>query len=161
PRSKLMKLTSPQSLRSARKLSRPMNDRAANRRCREAGHLRVGRRRATFQRLVMFARTNRKHECEWHSGERKSTRPNIYCRTDLLPYCLHSMSLRLFAALEIPDDVAERLLALMKGVSGASWRPRENLHLTLRFFGEVQEPVADEIDAALGEIAIRHAPFEL
>lgn len=71
------------------------------------------------------------------------------------------MSIRLFAALALPDDVAERLLALMKGVPGAKWRPRENLHLTLRFFGEVQEPVAEEIDSALMEAAARSKPFEL
>jgi 2'-5' RNA ligase len=69
--------------------------------------------------------------------------------------------IRLFAALDLPDDVAERLLALMKGVPGATWRPRENLHLTLRFFGEVAEPVADDIDAALGEAAQANGPFEL
>ncbi len=63
------------------------------------------------------------------------------------------MSVRLFAAIAIPDDIAERLLALQKGVPGAKWRPRENLHLTLRFFGDVAEPVADEIDAALDEVA--------
>jgi RNA 2',3'-cyclic 3'-phosphodiesterase len=71
------------------------------------------------------------------------------------------MSVRLFAALDLPDDVAERLIALMKGVPGAKWRPRENLHLTLRFFGEVPEPVADDIDAALGEVAEVNGPFEL
>lgn len=71
------------------------------------------------------------------------------------------MSIRLFAALDTPDDVAERLLALMKGVPLAKWRPRENLHLTLRFFGEVTEPIADEIDAGLDEAAASTAPFEL
>jgi 2'-5' RNA ligase len=71
------------------------------------------------------------------------------------------MSLRLFAAIAIPDDIAERLLALQKGVPGAKWRPRENLHLTLRFFGEVMEPVAEEIDAALDEVANATAAFEL
>lgn len=71
------------------------------------------------------------------------------------------MSVRLFAALDLPDDVAERLMALMKGVPGAKWRPRENLHLTLRFFGEVPEPVADDIDAALGEVGEANAPFEM
>ncbi len=71
------------------------------------------------------------------------------------------MSVRIFAALDLPDDVAERLMALMKGVPGAKWRPRENLHLTLRFFGEVAEPVADDIDAALGEAAEANAPFDL
>jgi 2'-5' RNA ligase len=71
------------------------------------------------------------------------------------------MSIRLFAAIALPDDIADRLLPLMKGVPGARWRPRENLHLTLRFFGEVPEPTADEIDAALADVADATAPFEL
>ena len=71
------------------------------------------------------------------------------------------MSLRLFAALDLPDDIAERLLPLQKGIGGAKWRPRENLHLTLRFFGEVAEPVADDIDAELAAIAENNAPFEI
>jgi len=71
------------------------------------------------------------------------------------------MTVRTFAALAIPDDVAERLIALQKGVPGARWRPRENLHLTLRFFGETPEPVADDIDAGLGEAADANPPFEL
>ncbi|MBK8544651.1 MAG: hypothetical protein IPL62_14550 [Caulobacteraceae bacterium] len=65
------------------------------------------------------------------------------------------MSLRLFAALSIPDHIAERLLPLMKGVGGAKWRPRENLHLTLRFFGELTEPVAEYLDSEL-EAATSH-----
>ena len=49
------------------------------------------------------------------------------------------MSIRLFAALDLPDHIAEPLLWLMRGVGGAKWRPRENLHLTLRFFGEIDQ----------------------
>jgi 2'-5' RNA ligase len=71
------------------------------------------------------------------------------------------MSLRLFAALAIPDDVAERLLTLMKGVPGAKWRPRENLHLTLRFFGELTEPVAEDLDVELEAATRGIAPFEV
>jgi RNA 2',3'-cyclic 3'-phosphodiesterase len=71
------------------------------------------------------------------------------------------MSLRLFAAIALPDEVAQRLLALMKGVPGAKWRPRENLHLTLRFFGELTEPVAEDLDTAIEEAVRGHAPFEL
>lgn len=71
------------------------------------------------------------------------------------------MSLRLFAALDLPDVIANRVTPLMKGVPGAKWRPRENLHVTLRFFGEVAEPIADEIDGELMQIADRTKPFDL
>ncbi len=63
------------------------------------------------------------------------------------------MSLRLFAAIAIPDRVAAQITPLMRDVAGAKWRPRENLHLTLRFFGEVVEPIADELDSELSAIA--------
>jgi RNA 2',3'-cyclic 3'-phosphodiesterase len=69
--------------------------------------------------------------------------------------------LRLFAALELPDDIAERLLALMKGVPGAKWRARDNLHLTLRFFGEIDEPIADDLDGELAAVADAAGRFEL
>lgn len=71
------------------------------------------------------------------------------------------MTLRLFAALEMPHEVAARLTALQKGVPGAAWRPRENLHLTLRFFGEMAEDVARDLDAELEVAAARRAPFEV
>jgi len=71
------------------------------------------------------------------------------------------MSVRVFAAIDIPDDVAARLIALQKGVPGASWRPRENLHLTLRFFGEIPEDAARDLDAELGQEADGAAPFEI
>ena len=44
---------------------------------------------------------------------------------------------RLFVALAIPDAVAQSLLLLQGGVPGARWQRREQLHLTLRFIGEV------------------------
>ncbi|MBL8545369.1 MAG: RNA 2',3'-cyclic phosphodiesterase [Hyphomonadaceae bacterium] len=71
------------------------------------------------------------------------------------------MSLRLFAALAIPDEPAARLLALMRGVGGAKWRPRENLHLTLRFFGEIAEPVAEDLDGELEAATRGIGPFEV
>lgn len=49
----------------------------------------------------------------------------------------------------------------MRGVPGAAWRPRENLHLTLRFFGDTPEPVADDVDAGLAEAALRAIPFDV
>ncbi len=69
------------------------------------------------------------------------------------------MSLRLFAAFPIPDPAAARLMAIQRGVPGAKWRPREALHLTLRFFGEVTEPVAEELDTALEHVCLQTAPI--
>lgn len=62
------------------------------------------------------------------------------------------MSLRLFAAISLPDSVRDPLLALQAGLPGASWRPRENLHLTLRFFGDINERQAEDLDFELGKI---------
>lgn len=61
--------------------------------------------------------------------------------------------IRLFAALELPPEIGEGLIARQRGLPGAAWRPREALHITLRFFGEVQNTVAADLDEALAEIA--------
>lgn len=67
--------------------------------------------------------------------------------------------IRLFAAIAVPEEIGESLTARMHGLEGARWRPLEALHITLRFFGDVQEPVADDIDAELSLVA--SAPFGL
>lgn len=71
------------------------------------------------------------------------------------------MTLRLFAALDIPDDVAIWLASMQRGVDGAHWSPRENLHLTLCFFGEMAEPQADDLDLALAEVARGRGEFDV
>jgi RNA 2',3'-cyclic 3'-phosphodiesterase len=60
--------------------------------------------------------------------------------------------IRLFVALGLPDNVAHSLLTLQSGVPGARWSTREQLHLTLRFIGEVDEQDAGAIDDALASI---------
>lgn len=59
---------------------------------------------------------------------------------------------RLFTALEIPRDAALSLSLLRGGLPGARWIDTENYHLTLRFFGDVEGHVADEIAAALDRV---------
>lgn len=63
--------------------------------------------------------------------------------------------LRLFVALELPQAVRDRLAMLQGGVPAARWVRPDNLHLTLRFIGEVDSGVAQDIDTALGRV---HAP---
>lgn len=59
---------------------------------------------------------------------------------------------RLFTALEIPHDAALSLSLLRGGLPGARWIDVENYHLTLRFIGDVEGPLADEIANALDRV---------
>lgn len=67
--------------------------------------------------------------------------------------------IRLFVAIVPPPDVRAAATALAGGVPGARWTPAENLHITLKFIGEVDEGRAADIDEALAEIAA--APFSI
>lgn len=60
--------------------------------------------------------------------------------------------IRLFVALDFPDAIRQRLTGLGGGVPGARWTEAENLHLTLRFIGEVPDDALADIDAALSAI---------
>ena len=62
---------------------------------------------------------------------------------------------RLFAALPVPDQVADRLTPLAVDIHGARWRRRDQYHITLCFYGQVDGETADAIADALDEI---HAP---
>lgn len=67
--------------------------------------------------------------------------------------------IRLFAAVAIPDEIAQGLVRRQRGVEFARWRAPASLHITLRFFGEVREDVADDLDAELSTVTGH--PFEL
>lgn len=67
--------------------------------------------------------------------------------------------IRLFAAIEIPESVRVRLSLLQGGVPGAKWSAPENLHLTLRFIGDVDEVTARDIDDVLSDL--RSPSFDL
>jgi 2'-5' RNA ligase len=60
--------------------------------------------------------------------------------------------IRLFAALALPDDAADALEPFQQGLEGAAWRPREALHVTLKFAGDLREDLADDLDAELSRI---------
>ena len=66
---------------------------------------------------------------------------------------------RLFTALEIPRDAALSLSLLRGGLPGARWMDVENYHMTLRFIGDIEGHVADEIAGALDRV--RRPSFSL
>jgi len=69
--------------------------------------------------------------------------------------------IRLFVALQIPEKMRERLVALQGGVPGARLANSEQMHLTLRFIGEVDDHVAHDIDDALAGIRAPAFTLEL
>ncbi len=59
---------------------------------------------------------------------------------------------RLFAAIRPPEPIRDLLIDAMDDSPDFRWQDEEQLHLTLRFIGEVDRPVADDLAAALGRI---------
>ncbi len=66
---------------------------------------------------------------------------------------------RLFVAIRPPESVRDRLIDAMDDGAELGWVKDDNLHLTLRFIGEVERTFANDIAVALGRI--RAAPFAL
>ncbi|MES2327332.1 MAG: RNA 2',3'-cyclic phosphodiesterase [Pseudomonadota bacterium] len=65
----------------------------------------------------------------------------------------------MFVAIRPPEDVRDLLLDAMEDSANFRWQDEEQLHLTLRFVGEVERPVADDLAAELAHI--RAQAFEL
>lgn len=62
------------------------------------------------------------------------------------------MARRLFVAVRPPVEVRTALLGAMGAVAGARWQSDDQLHITLRYVGEVEPPAAEEIATALAGI---------
>src|SRR5690348_8004664 len=66
---------------------------------------------------------------------------------------------RLFVAIRPPQEIRDLLIDAMDDSPEFRWQEEEQLHLTLRFVGEVERPVGEDLAAALA--GIRAEPFAL
>lgn len=66
---------------------------------------------------------------------------------------------RLFVAIRPPQAIRDLLVDAMDDRPDFRWQDEEQLHLTLRFVGEVERPDAEDLAAALG--AIHASSFEV
>ena len=66
---------------------------------------------------------------------------------------------RLFTGVEIPSDIGQALGMLRGGLPGARWVADEQIHLTLRFIGDIDGITANEIASIL--FRINRKPFEV
>ncbi len=64
---------------------------------------------------------------------------------------------RLFVAVDLPPDIRLSLKDLGRGIPGARVLPAEQIHLTLRFIGEVENTLFQEIRERLFEV--KKSPF--
>jgi RNA 2',3'-cyclic 3'-phosphodiesterase len=71
---------------------------------------------------------------------------------------------RAFAAVFPPLEVREEALAAARRQplgDRVRWVRSENVHLTLKFLGDVREEVLESVRAALGEVCAAYAPFNV
>lgn len=72
---------------------------------------------------------------------------------------------RLFIAAALPRDARERLARLIAELRGAApelrWAAPDNIHLTLRFLGDVPRAATPAVEAAMAAAAGGGAPFAL
>lgn len=59
---------------------------------------------------------------------------------------------RLFVAIRPPREIRQLLCSVMGGIPGARWQSEDQLHLTLRFIGNVEGAQADDIATALAHV---------
>ena len=66
---------------------------------------------------------------------------------------------RLFTAIEIPELVRSQLALVSSHLAGAKWAEMEDLHLTIRFYGDIGNLEADDLVSALERVDF--SPFEV
>lgn len=60
--------------------------------------------------------------------------------------------LRIFAGIALPESLREQLAGLRAGLQDARWVEPADYHVTLKFIGEVDEGMAEDLDAALSAV---------
>ena len=68
---------------------------------------------------------------------------------------------RLFVAIDIPEEIKETLGRLVRELPVAHWVPADQIHLTLRFIGEVGEQACAAIKGALLGLSFHSFPLSL
>ncbi len=73
--------------------------------------------------------------------------------------------IRSFIAIEIPDFIRSQIAGLQDEMrrfhAHVSWVNSRNIHVTLKFLGDIQESLVPQIGDVLGEISSRARPFEI
>ena len=72
------------------------------------------------------------------------------------------MTKRLFFGVELPEGVRTSISKIVpKSVRGLRWVPHRNLHLTMRFLGDVGSEMEEKIVASMGGVAVERFTLPL
>ena len=66
----------------------------------------------------------------------------------------------LFVALKLPQRAREPLVSLQYGLDNANWVLQENMHLTLRFIGQIRSESFNDILAVLRAVRAKPVPLK-
>lgn len=69
--------------------------------------------------------------------------------------------LRLFVGIPLPEAIRADLCRIATGLPGAKWIDADAMHLTLRFIGEVDGGIADDVNDALSRVAAPAFPLAI
>jgi 2'-5' RNA ligase len=76
-----------------------------------------------------------------------------------------SPKIRCFIAILLSDEIKEKAVEiqsrLRKANADVKWVERENLHITLRFLGEIEEAKVEKVKRLMEEVAGRFSPQKL
>lgn len=73
--------------------------------------------------------------------------------------------MRCFIAIDVPEDIKEKISKLIENLDhktkGIKWVTPRNIHLTLKFLGEIEDKQVHLIRDRLEILSLRHSVFEL
>lgn len=73
--------------------------------------------------------------------------------------------MRTFIAIDIPKELKEKIYNAFNNererIKGIKWVEKENLHITLKFLGEIKEEKIKEIERILDEVSDKFKSFEV
>ncbi len=73
--------------------------------------------------------------------------------------------MRCFIAIDLPDEIIRQIGLVIDAVCPLSkdvkWVPYENIHLTLKFLGDVKDDLLPEIEQRISGVCRLHEPFSI
>ncbi|MBI39388.1 MAG: RNA 2',3'-cyclic phosphodiesterase [Leptospiraceae bacterium] len=68
---------------------------------------------------------------------------------------------RIFIALTLPDNIIQELAGLQSGLPDIRWNPPEQMHITLKFLGNVNEEMVESLSSEIQSMEFKPASVRI